>query len=377
LNNRQRLHAALNYEDYDRLPVAHFGYWTELLDKWVAEGHLKPHEITGVEDGSPNDRLIGEKLGFDFNFCTLYSDRSGFSSLFPAFETKRIRDHADGSYEYLNEDGMIVLQKEGIRSIPAEIGHLLTDRASWEEHYLPRLQYSEDRFNEADLKKLAAESETRSEPLGLYCKSLFGQVRNWLGVEGVSYLYVDDEELYDEILNTVGDLVYKTTKHALESGVVFDLVHFWEDICFKNGPLVVPSVFAQKVGPHYRRITELVKSHGIKIISLDCDGVIDTLLPIWLENGVNTMFPIEVGTWGASIAPWREKYGKSLLGVGGVNKHVLSWDKAAVDAEIERQKPLVALGGYLPCPDHRLPPDTKWELVQYYCDQMRRIFSKK
>jgi uroporphyrinogen decarboxylase len=357
----------------------HFGYWEELLNKWVAEGHLKANEITGASaadfDGSPSDLLIGEKLGFDFNYYTTYQDLSGFSSLFPAFEPKRIREHDDGSYEYLNEDGMIVLQKEGTRSIPAEIGHLLKDRASWEEHYLPRLQYSEERFDETKLQKLASESETRTEPLGIYCKSLFGQIRNWLGVEGISYLYADDEELYDEIINTVGELIYKTTKRALESGITFDFAHFWEDICFKNGPLVVPSVFAAKVGPHYRRITDLVKSHGIKIVSLDCDGLIDSLLPVWFENGVNTMFPVEVGTWMASIAPWRDKYGKNLRGVGGMIKHILSQDKKAVDAEIERLKPLVDLGGFLPCPDHRLPPDTKWELTQYYCDRMRSVFA--
>jgi len=376
MTNRKRLLAILNYENYDRLPVVHFEFWTELLEKWVMEGHLKPHEIINALDGTANERLIEEKLGFDFNYYgTAYQDLSGFSSLFPAFEPKRIREHADSSYEYMNEDGVIVLQKPKTISIPAEIEHLLKDRASWEEHYLPRLQYSEERFDDTVLQKLSFESKTRTEPLGIYCKSLFGQIRNWLGVEGMSYLYADDEELYDDIINTVGELVYKTTKRVLESGIEFDFAHFWEDICFKNGPLVVPSVFAEKVGPHYRRITDLVKSYGVGIVSLDCDGLIDFLLPIWLENGINTMFPIEVGTWAASIAPWREKYGKVLRGVGGMNKHVLSRDKAAVDAEIERLKPLVALGGFLPCPDHRLPPDTIWELVQYYCERMHRVFS--
>ena len=375
MNNRERLRAVLNYGSYDRMPVAHFGFWTELLEKWAAEGHLKPQEVTDAKDGSDNANLIGGKLGFDFAYGFSYEDLSGFSSLFPAFEPKHIREYDDGRYEYLNEDGVIVWQKKGVISIPAEIDHLLKDRASWEEHYLPRLKYSESRFDEKVLQKLALESETRSEPLGIYCKSLFGQIRNWMGLEGVSCLYAEDEELYDEIINTVGELVYKTVKRSLESGIKFDFAHFWEDICCKNGPLVVPSIFAEKAGPHYRRICDLVKSYGIEIISLDCDGVIDSLLPIWLENGVNTMFPIEVGTWKASIAPWREKYGKELHGVGGMNKHVLSYDKAAVDAEIERLKPLVALGGYLPCPDHRLPPDTEWELVQYYCERMREAFS--
>jgi len=374
MNNRQRFNSVLNYQSYDRLPVVHFGYWEELLDKWVSEGHLEPNEITDVKDGSPNDLLIGGKLGFDFNYSQTYGDLSGFSSLWPAFEPERLKEYPDGRYEYFNSDGVIVLQKEGARSIPAEIAHTLVDRASWEMHYLPRLQFGNDRFDDAVLKKLAEESENRSEPLGLYCKSLFGQIRNWMGVEGISYLYADDEELYDEIINTVGDLTYKTTEYALKSGVEFDFAHYWEDICFNHGPLVIPRVFAAKVGPHYRKINDLIVSCGIKIIALDCDGVIDSLLPIWLDNGVNTMFPIEVGTWGASIAPWREKYGRELRGVGGMNKNVLSYDKACVDAEIERLKPLVDLGGYIPCPDHRLPPGTKWELTQYYCDRMRHTF---
>ena len=116
-----------------------------------------------------------------------------------------------------------------------------------------------------------------------------------------------------------------------------------------------------------------MNAYGVNIISVDCDGWIDHLIPVWLENGVNTMFPIEVGTWNASIQPWREKFGKELRGVGGMNKNVFSQDKQSVDREIERLKPLIALGGYLPCPDHRIAPDAKFELVQYYCEQMQNL----
>ena len=134
-------------------------------------------------------------------------------------------------------------------------------------------------------------------------------------------------------------------------------------------------MFDELVGPHYKRITDLLLSHGIDIVSLDCDGKIDLLIPTWLQNGVNTMFPIEVGTWDASIAPWRAQYGKSLRGIGGMDKRVFARDRAAVDREIERLKPLVDLGGYIPCPDHRIPPDAEFDLVQYYCDRFRKAFS--
>jgi uroporphyrinogen decarboxylase len=195
-----------------------------------------------------------------------------------------------------------------------------------------------------------------------------------MGLEGVSYLLADDEPLYDEIINTVGELVYRITERILSVYADFDFAHFWEDICFKNGPLVSPAVFDAKVGPHYRRITALVNRYGINIVSLDCDGKIDALIPTWLHNGVNTMFPIEVGTWNGSIGPWRKTYGREIRGVGGMRKHVFAEDRAAVDAEVERLKPLVELGGFIPCPDHRIAPDAQWDNVRYYCERMRSTF---
>jgi hypothetical protein len=57
-----------------------------------------------------------------------------------------------------------------------------------------------------------------------------------------------------------------------------------------------------------------------------------------------------------------------------MDKRVFARDRAAIDAEVQRLKPLIELGGYIPCPDHRIAPDAKWENVQYYCDRMRQVF---
>ena len=369
MNNRKRALAVLNYMDYDRLPIVHFGFLRQTLERWCHEGHITIEEID--ENGMEGEAL-GRKLGFDFNWYTVWKSRSP-GLLQPQFERKILDTRTDGSYIVQEPYGAIVLRKENIHSIPAEMDHILKDRTSWEREYLPKLEYSQDRLDFEELAALCDDSE-REYPIGIYCSSLYGEIRNWFGIYGLSYIAVDDEGLYDEIINTVGELCYRVTKRALSTGEKFDFGHFWEDICFKNGPLVDPEVFSKKVGPHYRKITELLNGYGINIVSVDCDGCIDALVPIWLDNGVNTMFPIEVGTWGGSIKPWREKYGRELRGVGGMDKRVLSADYAAVDAEIERLRPLVESGGYIPCPDHRLPHDVKWENVRYYCERMRQIF---
>lgn len=383
MTNRERAMAVLRYEAYDRLPIVHFGFWDETLEKWANEGHITAGEAEDWADGNPVDALLSEKLGFDFNwYSTLLID----THLHPPFDSTVVEEMADGSKKVMNDEGVVVLERPGAGSIPAEIEHTLKTRADWEAHYLHRLQYCEERithtmvrvnekmvrFDEGGLEFL--QKGERDYVYGLHCGSLFGRVRNILGVVGSSYLFAEDPELFDEIIHTYGDLCYRCVKSTLESGAKFDFAHFWEDICFKNGPLVIPSVFDEKVGPHYRRITELCNEYGLDIVSLDCDGCIDALIPTWFNNGVNTMFPIEVGTWNASIAPWRAQYGREMRGVGGMNKVVFARDRAAVDAEIERLRPLVDLGGFIPCPDHRIAPDAHWDNVRYYCDRMRAVF---
>jgi uroporphyrinogen decarboxylase len=368
MNNRERTMAVLNYKEYDRLPVVHFGFWNETLLKWCDEGHITKEQALGWSDGNSFENEISRKLGFDFNWTPAYSSNTG---LRPGFERKIIEITDDGFRKILNSQGVTVLSRDEAGSIPAEVDHLLKDRKSFEELYLPKLRYSEDRINFDRLKNI---DENRDIPLGLHCGSLFGQIRDWMGVEGVSYLYADDEDLYIDIINAAADMQYKVLERILKTGVKFDYAHFWEDICFNNGPLVVPSVFDELVGPHYKRFTGLLLQYGINIVSLDCDGVIDSLASIWLKNGVNTMFPLEYGTWKASIEPLRAKFGRELRGVGGMNKMAFERDYKAIDGEIERLKPLVELGGYIPCPDHRIAPDAKWENVQYYCEKMRKIF---
>ena len=367
MTNRERTLAILHYEKYDKMPIVHFAFWRETIEKWINEGHLSAEKSKEIGMNG-----VANKLGFDFEWGCGFGVSS---NLFPMFESKVIKEFPDGLKHIFNNEGVIVSQKAGAGSIPGEIAHTLVDRKSWEEHYLPKLQYEEKRINMQSMSRILQNGLGIDAPIAYHVGSLYGIIRNWAGVEGTSYLYADDEELFDEMIATVGDLCYKLTKKVIDLGLKIDVALYWEDICFKNGPLIIPSVFNEKVGPQYKKISELLNKSGVKIISVDCDGMIDSLIPTWLENGVNTMFPIEVGTWNASIEPWRKKYGAQIRGVGGMDKKVFAYDYVAIDKEIERLKPLIALGGFIPCPDHRIAPDAKWENVQYYCDQMLVVCS--
>ena len=358
MNNRQRILAILHYQPVDRLPVLHFGYWPELLDRWAQEGHITAEEAKGWKPGNEMDAALNVRLGFDTTWVLMLNTNM---YLDPPLEKLVLEERPDGSLLIRNQDGVTTIEKPGLYSIPMEIDHIFKGRKEWEETYKPRLQWNTDRLNNATVYldapglvfepegRLALERE-RQTIFGIWAGSMLGIVRNWVGLMELSRMMVRKDPLLDEILETLGEMLFQGVKACLELTAQFDFIHFWEDIAFRSGPLVNPRFFAEKIAPHYRRINDLALLHGIDLASVDSDGKIDALVPIWLESGVNVMFPIEVGAWGGSYQPWREQYGRQVRGIGGMRKQVLDLEYRDINLEIERLRPLVDLGATFHAP---------------------------
>ena len=370
MTNLERAMNILHYKPADRLPAVHFNYWPELLTEWAEQGKIPAELAQGCHDGSAKEAELDRLIGWDFNWNHVVGTNNG---LYPGFETKVLETLPDGSRRVQNHNGLIERIKPGITSIPSEDDYLLKDREAFETLYRPKMQFTPERVNVEAFRHFS-EHRPKDVPVGFHVGSVLGSVRDMVSVVGMSYLlYDEDEDLFADVVDTFADMQYECVKAVLETGAKFDFAHYWEDICFKNGPLLSPEIFDELCGKHYKKRNDLLHQYGIDIISLDCDGVVDKLIPTWLDNGVNVLFPIEVGVWGDQFEAARKKYGERILGIGGMDKTALRRDKAAVDAEIERMKRLVSLGGFIPCPDHRLMPGTKFELVQYYAEEIKKI----
>ena len=373
MTTRERCMNILHYKPVDRMPALHFGYWKECVDEWADQGHISREMAAGaVWDSSEEQRELDKILGWDGGWnCQVGAQNM---ALMPPFEAKTLEILPDGSHRMLTWNGVIEKVKPGIVSIPSEDDYLLKDREAFEELFKPKMQFSTHRLNHEAAIKRFENLHSRDIPVGLAVGSVLGDIRNMTTVLGMSYLmYDEDEDLFAEIVDTYAEMQYQCVEAMLSLGLPFDYAHYWEDICFKSGPLLSPSIFDELCAKHYKKRNELCRKHGIDIISLDCDGVVDALIPTWLENGVNVLFPIEVGVWGDQFGPARQKYGERILGVGGMDKTAFRKDRSAVDAEVERMSRLASDGGFIPCPDHRIMPGSKFELVQYYAEEIKKI----
>lgn len=367
MNERERFVATMHYQPRDRAVISDFGFWDETLPTWHEQGLPRWVERANA------DSFFGVDFGIEW-----VTRPVGISvGLVPPFEELILEDR--GEYELRQQaDGVRVLRRKFMGSIPHPESHLLTDRDSWEKHFKPRLDPDHpDRYPQDWEERVKIWTDpNRSYVAALSGGSLYGWLRNWMGMENLSYLVYDDPKLFEEMVATIADCVIGTLTRVLETGGQFDGCSMWEDMAYNAGPLLSPVHFKKYLVPQYRRIADLLHKYGVDVIWLDCDGNIEKLIPFWLDAGVNCMFPLEVGIWGADPVRYRREYGKDLLLMGGFNKHILAQSKEDIAREIDRLAPLVEEGGYIGFCDHRVPPDVPLENYLFYLETVREVWGK-
>ena len=214
----------------------------------------------------------------------------------------------------------------------------------------------------------------RDYPLGVGCGSMIGKIRNMLTFEGLAYATFDYPDMVEDMVETVCVLVEDFLDRVLGE-FDFDYASGWEDICFKNGPIVSLDFFTNVVVPRYERIGKKLHAHGIDLWYTDCDGDVRPLLPGFLKAGINCMFPYEVNSC-AHPVELLDEYGKDLRLMGGVDKMELAKGPDAIKAYLDSIAPAVERGGYIPFCDHRCPPNVKPEDYLFYLDLKEEMFGQ-
>jgi uroporphyrinogen decarboxylase len=337
-----------------------FGYWESLKTRWQAENHL-PKGLPRNAEGVLLDSAVEAWFGCE--------PRTGIS---PRIEPGPLRpievlEQRDGKVVY--RDGLGVLCEEvteGIRSIPHFLEFPIKDRATWNSFRDEFLDLdAEWRAQPSDwIDARARELRASPSPVGIGFGSFIGKIRDWVGFENLAYLSHDDPELLEEMVAHLAALKLKYLP-ALLRRITFDFASGWEDIAFNSGPLLSPRVFQETIVPHMRPVMQLLRQHGVDVIFTDCDGNVNQLIPLWLDVGLNCMFPLEVRA-GNDVVALRKRHGRDLLGIGGFDKFPLLEGKQAILAEFRRLEPIVRDGGFIPHVDHRCPDGVPYDNYLYY-----------
>jgi uroporphyrinogen decarboxylase len=185
-----------------------------------------------------------------------------------------------------------------------------------------------------------------------------------MGVERISVMFYDDPALVRDMVAFWTDYIARLMERAL-SFCVPDEVHFSEDMAYKGFAMISPAMTREHLLPAYQRWGEIIRAAGVPVYGMDSDGFIGELIPIWMEAGINLCDPIEVAA-GNDINAFRAQFGKRMAYRGGVDKRAMAKGGKTIEAEIDRLRPVMKSGGYIPSCDHGVPPDVAWPDYLYY-----------
>jgi uroporphyrinogen decarboxylase len=191
-----------------------------------------------------------------------------------------------------------------------------------------------------------------------------------MGLEGYCTAFYEQPELVQRI---IADRVeFAAELYApLRDSKILDFVQIWEDMAYKTASLVSPDFVRKYFLPAYEELVELFHDCGAQVMGVDCDGHVIDLVPIWMEAGIDAVYPCEIAA-GSDPELIRQEYPRCAL-VGGMDKRLIARGREEIDAEAERIAPLVRKGGYIPMLDHFVPPDVSYDHFRYYVDRRREV----
>ena len=383
MTGREKFLAVMNFDTASPVPNWEFAYWGDTLERWYDEGMPRSHgyktapfsqwvaaEATCHEsaDGFPLD--AHEYFGFDEGICGVPVNM-GMVPPLPVVEL----GGDDENIFLRREDGKTVKTRRDGGSMPEFMDYPIKTAEDFERFA--------DHFDASDPSRFPipldsdaswAKPGAPRQIWGGVFTGFYSVVRELMGFEGSLFAFYDNPELVVRIQEFFSDFRMELFARALEHCEI-DYVLIWEDMAFKNGPMISPAMFDEFILPYYKRFTDMLRGRfGIKNIFVDCDGDFSCLIPSFIKGGVTGFYPFEVQA-GMDIERIREAY-PDLIIMGGIDKMALSAGRDAIGAELKKAGRMLEKGGFIPYTDHMVPPDVSLSDYRYFRAELKKLLDR-
>lgn len=348
----------------DRFFRYEHGMWPSTRELWLEQG--LPSNV-GCYPDSPE---FVDYFGFDplirIGVKSGYTD----SPYFPDFQ-KEIIESSTEHVIYRDIDGVMkkVFTTQSDTSMPQFMRFPVENRDDWKK-IQERLDPADTDKRIGDMTGLARQCADTTIPTLLPLCGAFGHPRNLLGDEGLGYAIYDDPDMIHEILSNWYEL-YARLIFELSRTIRIDGILFWEDMCYKTGPLIAPEQFRKFMFPYYVKLITLARECGVQCVLVDSDGDVMKMIPVFLDAGVDCLMPFEVQA-GMDVVEIRRHFGGSFCIMGGIDKRALAHGAPEIDAEVRRVVPsFIESGRYIPTLDHTIPTNVTLASFQTYLSRLR------
>jgi uroporphyrinogen decarboxylase len=360
MNSRERVVAALNHQEPDRVPISLGGTAHKITDELFVA--LCQHfgldctpsrVLTGLSFTYYDDQIL-EALGTDTRFLHLGAPEPYKQKVYP-----------DGRYE--NEWG-IVFKDEG--HYQGVVGNPLRNatQADLKIYPWPKVQ---DPIRVTGLPERARSLyELGDSAIIAYRATMAGLFETASMLRGMEQFMVDlllDKPFAQAMLDKILELHFEFYRLQLDAvGPYVHVVEVLDDYGTQSGLMISPALYREMLLPRHRQLVALIHKLApqAKIMFHSCGGVAP-LIPDFIEAGFDILNPLQPRAAGMDLFKIKAEYGKYMSFLGGLDvQQTLRGPRSGVEQETaELIRTLAPGGGFIFAPSHNLSQDVPVENV--------------
>lgn len=355
MTSYERFAAALARKPVDMLPVK-VSPWGDTVKRWREEGHIGPEED------------IAEHFGQDMREAGWIDCVADLD-----FENE-IMEETEETILTRDGNGALLRRHKLHDSTPEHVDFAVKDRYGWEELIKPLLlDVDKRRIPFESYRKEKAYAAEKQKYLCWGGVAPFEQMHPICGHEYMLMGMALDPDWVKDMVNTYADFTIKHLEVLFAEEGKPDGLFFYEDMGFKNKPFMSPAMYREIVQPGHKKLFDYAHSLGCKVIVHSC-GYVEPLVPGLIEAGMDCLQAMEVKA-GMDLPTLFSRFGDKIAFFGGLDvRTLISNDRAAIDAELQKIVPIVkGGGGYILHTDHSEPPEVDHETMHYFIDRAREI----
>ena len=147
---------------------------------------------------------------------------------------------------------------------------------------------------------------------------VFECVQDVVGYVDLSYISMDDPELYADLFAAVGEAMRGIWAEFLyRFGHLFCVCRFGDDLGFKSSTLLSAADIKRHIIPQYKPVVDLVHGYGKPFLLHSCGNIFNVMEELISVAGINAKHSNEDEI--AHFQIWVDRYGDRIGNFGGVD----------------------------------------------------------
>jgi len=370
MDSRERIAAILNRQEPDRVGFQDSDFFADTFERWHSEG--LPRAVDGIKPNWPWLNVPGLRY-FGNDIYVVWAD---ISPRYDAIDYEVSEDWCIAKDEF----GSTKKSWTTKSASPQYLEPVIRTPQDFTEKIDPLLDHEDMRrvsSSHYPFKHELARAMRRFQREFFVVVGMVGpfEYATYLcgGLAATLILVMKNQDFASYMFSRIADFLCRVCEGYLEAGV--DGLWLFDDQGSQDGPFLSPKLYAKLLKPAHEVICEPFRRRGLPRI-LHSDGNLNPIIFHLIEAGFVALHPLQ-NKAGMDIKGLKEKYGRELTLIGGMDTHILSsGDPHEIEDEV-RSKITAAgqEGGYIVASDGPVPPTISLEKYRFYVEQVRKYGS--